>query len=213
MTATLACPTIPARAVYLMRDGIEQITLDGCTDDVAVGYVCDGRGAYPAAYMCFRGKAGKPAQHYAARSREAAAVAVRKFLADAVEIQKRIDARKAEAAAARAALNAATDLPAGTILVQSWGWEQTNINFFRVVGHKGRTGALVVPIAARSCGLTGNGMADHCIPDLDAPTTAAPVLMRQTGKDSVRVPRTEGYAWGRDASRWDGEPEYRSWYA
>ncbi len=108
MTATLACPTIPSRAVYLMRDNVEQITLDGCTDDVAAGYVCDGRGAYPAAYMCFRGKAGKPAQHYAARSREAAAVAVRKFLADAVEIQKRIDARKAEAAAARAALNAAT---------------------------------------------------------------------------------------------------------
>lgn len=162
----------------------------------------------------FAGRKNKPVFYHRYNSVERRQAALDKFFADQKEISDRVASRKAAAKAVKAAMNAQVDLPIGTILVQSWGWEQTNINYFKVVGHFGRVGVQIVAIGAKQAEgkETGNSMADYCVPD-ETSVSEKVVNVRQDSKDSIKVTNTEGYAWGGSASKWDGKPEYRSWYA
>ncbi len=138
---------------------------------------------------------------------------VAKFLEEADATFNRKVKVKVEAKAVKASLDCRNDLPIGSILVQSWGWEQTQIDFFQVVEHISRTKLKVQKIGATSVPHQGgySSMSDHCIAD---PTHKGEILeVRQDGKGSISVPDTAGYAWGKSATLWDGKPRYRSWYA
>jgi hypothetical protein len=102
----------------------------------------------------------------------------------------------------------------GDIFCCSWGYEQTNVDFYQVV-FKSTAGATVGlrEIACESVGLTGNSMADHVIPRKDVFITNAPIIKKRvqfSGGNPVLT--MSSYS---SASLWrsDSKPEYRSWYA
>lgn len=211
-------PADAARANFMAGKTGEKVSLEGCPDAVAVGYVFTNppTAKYPFAYAVFMGKAAKPSAYYAARSADDARNAVLKHLGDAMKVAAAKAARKAAMAADKATWNAAVDLPVGTVLVCSWGWEQTNVDFFKVVGHYGRVGVEMVAIGAKRVEGSGspNGMSDSVVADPDdVKDDAAIIRAKMAGKEAVAVPGHARYPWGNNARKWDGGPCYRSWYA
>jgi hypothetical protein len=207
-----------ARARFLVGKTSEKVSMEGCPDEVAVGYVFTNHPAakYPFAYAVFMGKASKPSAYYAARSAESAKAEVLKHLGDAVKVAAAKAARKASMAADKATWNAAVDLPVGTVLVCSWGWEQTNVDFFKVVGHFGRLGVEMVAVGSKTVEGSGSphGMADEVVADPDRVLDGAAVVRaKMANKTAVAVPGHARYPWGTNAHKWDGGPCYRSWYA
>ncbi len=93
------------------------------------------------------------------------------------------------------------------ILVSSWGYEQTNVNFYQVISVKNRT-VKMREIALKTDGESWAGaMSDHVVPVKDAFLERAEVMTKRVGiGDSVKL--DYGYA-----GKWDGRPRYRSWYA
>ena len=80
----------------------------------------------------FFGKQEKPAFHYAFRSEEQRAEFVRQQVAAGEATRK----RRTERAAERRAF--APSLAVGDILRESWGYDQTNIDFYEVIAVRGR---------------------------------------------------------------------------
>lgn len=204
-----------AREIFLAgRTGVEKVTLDGCTDEMGVGYVMVSKGSYPFAYVVWFGNAGKPSAHYAARGKDEAVASVRKHLSDAVLIASRKAEMRAAVKAAKAGIDAAVDMPVGTILTNSWGWEQTNVDFFKVVRVAGKATVECVAIGGKMTGdAPPSSMAGYCVADPDKVLDGGAIIrMRLTSKTAVAVPGKSGRSWGSHASKWDGKPEYTSWY-
>lgn len=145
------------------------------------------------------GRAKRPYAYYAFRTPEQAAEYVAKQ-------RTAEDANQSAKAARKAERSAPHTLVIGDVLTYSWGCEQTNIDFFQVVGVKPHS-VILRPICAASTGLTGNGMADHCIPVPDHFTGDA-ITKRVSSYGGGYVTMAHG-----GATKWDGQPEYRSWYA
>ncbi len=94
----------------------------------------------------WRGKARKPFAYYRFRSPERRSewIAEQKVEEDAREEYKA--KRKAEDAEKLAEMVARVQV--GTILYTSWGYDQTNVEFFEVVARKGKRTAVLREIAA-----------------------------------------------------------------
>lgn len=94
----------------------------------------------------------------------------------------------------------------GTIFAYSWGYEQTNVDFYEVVELKGSS-VLVREIGLKSTGATGS-MSDNVVPCKGNFT--GPALLKKlsfsNGQPLLSMPHG-------GCSVWDGRPEYRSWYA
>lgn len=155
----------------------------------------------------FSGRKAKPDFYHQYSTAERRQAALDKFFADAKATAERKEARKAEKAAEKASMNAAVDFPVGTILEKSGGYEQTNVDFYKVVGHFGKLGVVLVEIAAKHDETrdTGNSMADYVNADPSV-EVGKPFNVRQVGKDWVKIKRDV-------VGKWDGRPQYRSWYA
>lgn len=114
-------------------------------------------------------------------------------------------ARKVKQRAERAAKGRGVEV--GNFLAASWGYEQTNVDFYKVTKLIGRTMAEVVKVGAIDVGKdeTGMSMASYVIP-------AEEPLQ---GAEPMRVVIKEGGAKikGQWASVWNGQPRYVSWYA
>jgi hypothetical protein len=118
----------------------------------------------------------------------------------------------------------AQQVKVGTIFVNSWGWEQTNVDFYEVVRKSGQM-VEVRPIASESVpGSTySHGMAQTVTPAPGAFITKSYRLAKRDGsgyKTSLnkRVQYTErGDAYLSFDHGWcgvyDGRPMYESWYA
>lgn len=100
----------------------------------------------------WRGKAGKPSDYYRVRSEESAMEVVERRVARA----KASVAYRAERAAEKKerAAEMAEKLKVGTLLSYSWGYEQTNVDFFEITAKKGKTVTLR-KIAAKTVKTTG----------------------------------------------------------
>jgi len=170
-------------------------------------------------YLCFRGKAAKPVYHYSTRSREAAEKAIAEFYQEeARRAQFKVERhqqRKADKEKAKAEFLGKP----GSVFVQSWGWEQTNVNAFQMVRRLSPSAIEAVEIGLAIDGEAWTGpMADHVIPcpvsqDL-AEASENKIVMKVSSVDAVQVPGTKGYEWGRSAILWDEKRNYyRSWYA
>ena len=100
----------------------------------------------------------------------------------------------------------------GQILVCSWGYEQTNIDFYKIV----RITAARVFAKPMTKGVAPYGsecMSGDVVP-LDVIETAKEILM----KPYVSSRRDETTSWGATFKRrycylWNGKPEYCTWYA
>lgn len=110
-------------------------------------------------------------------------------------------------------------LKVGDILSGSWGYDQTNVDFFQVVELKGVRQVIVRPIASQQIDQTAY-MAGHVVPLKDrfigSPTTHT-VIRDRIKYDPCAKYQQEGeqHRFDRDcsASLWDGKPEYESSYA
>ncbi|MCF6299836.1 MAG: hypothetical protein L3J52_01760 [Proteobacteria bacterium] len=81
------------------------------------------------------------------------------------------------------------DLTVGDVLCASWGWEQTNVDFYKVISLVGKTMVEIVKIGAISVE-DKNYMAGTCKPDIDN-VIGEPMRKRANGEqiriDSVRT--------------------------
>ncbi len=154
------------------------------------------RGGNPVG-IAFRGKSQKPSWHYRFRSQEERQQYEQKFLESVRAEEERSNQYKAQK-------NAQHTLKAGDILYSSWGYEQTNIDFFQVVDVKSKTLALQ-EIGVTTVEVTG-WASDSVIPDPSH--KIGPVFnKRANGFNHVRLDDC------RTASPYDGRALHRSWYA
>lgn len=102
------------------------------------------------------------------------------------------------------------DLKPGAIFVFSWGYGQTNVNFYQVVSTTPHT-VNVREIAQESVEDGGYGsMSDHRIAMPDQFLEHEPEMRKrvQFSQDKPYLSMAS-YGW---CGLWDGKPEYNSWY-
>jgi hypothetical protein len=176
---------------------------DKASSAVAYLYERDGR-LYAVA---FHGKAGKADWHFRFKTAEQRAAKIGEHFANV----RASDKRKADEAAERKASAAkGQGLEVGHILVCSWGYEQTNIDFYQVTALIGKTMLELRKIGSCDASRAGGpSMTGHVVPNPDV-FTGEPLRrkVRRYGK-SVSVSITD-YS---SAELWDGRPRWYSTYA
>ena len=169
--------------------------------------ILEGRKPSALAYV---GKANKPRFHYSFASVERMQTYVDKFVEDT---RREIESHEKMKAERKAEMNKPNSLVVGDILYNSWGWEQTNIDFYQVVESKGQTVKLR-RIAGNITDGAGNSMAGYTSAVKDAfcetrnehyETVDFLAKRVQYGN---KVNMKHGYC-----GLWDGKPCYVSWYA
>lgn len=109
-------------------------------------------------------------------------------------------ARKANYKAKRKALGRGVEV--GNVLVSSWGYDQTNINYYQVVALVGETMVEYRPIGQVQMEATGY-MAGRCMPNIDGFTGEAKRAVAKDGRVKINGSQS--------ATVWDGKPD--SWTA
>ena len=158
----------------------------------AVAYIYDTNGKFGVRYgaVMFTAKAQKPTYNYTYRSAEQRDAAVTKFFEGCQQ-------HLAYVAKNRAERNKPHSLQVGDILSASWGYEQTNIDFYQVTAVTAKTVKIRELMQARS--ETG-WCQGTCVPVKDK-FKGDETSHRSNNTNSVRV---RSYA---SASKWDGKPE------
>lgn len=145
--------------------------------------------------MAFRGTAGKPCAHYSFKSAEQRA-GYMKRMAESAQLSADYKAKqKAKAKAGR-------KLEVGHILYTSWGYDQTNTDFYQVTALKGETMVIVQKLAA-SVEETGF-MSGKTFPTEQR--VGQPIACKVLDGDRIKVD-------GHSAWIWNGQPKGCSWYA
>lgn len=165
----------------------------------AVAYAYTDKQERPCVSVFF-GKQAKPvAAHYYRNEAEREAH-VAKIFAGRAEVL----CRKQEWANERKA--AGRGLVAGDILVASWGYDQTNVDFYKVLRLVGDKSVEIVKIGSKVADRdSGNSMADYCL--ADPSQVFGEPMVRRAANGGVRVDDC------RTASKDEGRAHYRSWYA
>lgn len=150
----------------MLNSGREKIMAE---DLSSVVYLYESPQGKPCA-VGYRGRARKPAFHYSYSSDEVRARRVSDWMEDLVKPKDRTEAP-------------ARGLAVDDVLRSSWGYDQTNIDFFRVTRLIGKTMVEIVEIGSIS---TQDGdMQGHSVPDIE---TVIGVPMRRKAKGtSVNV--------------------------
>jgi hypothetical protein len=98
----------------------------------------------------------------------------------------------------------------GDILYNSWGYDQTNIDFYQVVD-VGEKSVKIRPIASEMAGDNDgfSSMSAHVVAIKDEfRGDAQTKILKVWGSGNIYVPVKHG-----SMSNWDGKPKYMSWYA
>jgi hypothetical protein len=182
------------REFYLPKcDHLQPV--DSLGTDAAV-YTYDAAGAVYS--IGFIGKAAKPAFHHRHRGEQERTNYIAGFLAGRKEAAESKAKRQAERKAPHA-------LKVGDILVCSWGYDQTNIDYYQVTRVPGASTVEIREIGAHSSGEDGF-MTARCSAVRDS-FKGEPMIKRASADNSVRI---ASYAW---AHPWDGKADRYSWYA
>ena len=199
MEALNAQPQIkPVKEIcrYIPREYTNVITREGLNGIVYAGEL---------AAIAYKGKSSKHAWHYSFKTVQQMNAVIEEFFSDITKHQKRITDRKEQKK------NFVTSLQPGDILYTSWGYEQTNTEFFQVLTVKGNT----VTVREISSTVTENGfMSGYAVPVKNAFLDDKPVLTRRvipglrtsTRSDSIKIDNVR-YAWIADREKY-----YVSWY-
>ena len=149
----------------------------------------------------FAGKAQRPSFNFLFRSPEARQKHIDDFLAG----RKRVDEARA---ARKAQIVQPHTLTVGAIMVASWGFDQTTVDFFEIVGVPSARYVLLRPIAQKTVDNSGavDSMAEHVIAQPGAYIGPAK-RHRVTASNAIRL---TSYS---SAYVWDGRPQYQSHYA
>lgn len=149
--------------------------------------------------MCFVGRAQKPSWTFFYSSVEARAKAMQRQV-EAVAAHADMIAKRKEAR------SKPHSWEVGLILKGSWGYEQTNVDFFEVVEVLGPHMVMIQKIGSQSATDDPAGfssMSSHVVPDLDSRGEKYRVKVSQ-GSCNSPVHGT--------LSPWSGKPAYSSWY-
>lgn len=148
--------------------------------------------------VCFIGSAGRPAWHYS----------FKKLASRDGYISRQIESLKSSAkykAERKASASQPCKIEVGSILVTSWGYDQTNREFFKVIDKKGKQTLIVQEVEQISAN-TGNepAMTGKSLPGEAFTKNSKPYTIRVSHGNHVKI---EGHY----ASVWDGLPV--SWTA
>lgn len=130
--------------------------------------------------------------------------AVAEYITNSVKLIETKKQARAEAAVARK--EKAAQVKVGDIFVSSWGYEQTNVDFYRVVKLVGTATVVLQKLTNQVVegSMYPHGMACNVVPGNGTVDGQFKVRINQYG--SVKI---SSY---RSASKWDGKPRYNSWY-
>lgn len=149
--------------------------------------------------MAFSGRRMKSDFHYRFDSEERMRAYVDKHL-------ESLWAHKEEKEKRKATMNRPSELQVGDILENSWGYDQTNIDYYQVISRTEKS----VKVRAIVSQLTTNSsgpMSGYCVPVKDEFSGHSPVLTKRV-YNGVYVSMKHG-----GCSKWNGKPSYCSWYA
>lgn len=148
-----------SRDFYIPKgDGVVVQNFDDVATIVYLTQRANGEGKVRFVAMGFAGKVMKPSFHYSFATEERRQAYIDGF----VKARRSVLDRKAAAAAERRAFR--HTLKVGDVLQATWGYDQTNIDYYQVTGLKGKKQVLVRRIHAVS-EETGN-MTGRCAPDV-----------------------------------------------
>ena len=154
------------------------------------------------ALVGYIGTSSKPAIHYSFKTIEDRRKRLNEWRASVAERQDRMKQRKQERQSFKHTLKV------GDILTSSWGYDQTNIDFYQV---KEVRGAFVIIQSIRQSREYDTQDTGTCIPVKDDFVTNAPELRKKvTGGNGYQYINLSSYS---SASLWDGKPENWTAYA
>lgn len=146
--------------------------------------------------IAFGGRAQKPLWHYRFRSVEARDARVR----ETIDSRRELLARREETK--RAAREYRHDYKVGDVLVSSWGYDQTNVDYYEVVRVVSPT-MIEIQAINGTCVREERG-ADYVVP---VPGLVHGDVMRRRVREGGSVNTEEDY---RTANRWTGRPHYQT---
>jgi hypothetical protein len=152
------------------------------------------------AFVAYKGRQSKPTRFYSFRSEESRDANLAEFVKQQIEVEDWKRARR----------EAGHDLAVGDIVYSSWGYEQTNVDFFQVVRVPSGRSAVVRQIEKEVTERGGIGsMCGYAMPKQDQfQITAKETMHRTTGSGTL----TGGKAAPGYLYKWDGKPRSVSWY-
>lgn len=110
--------------------------------------------------ICFRGKANKPTWHYSFRTEEALTAKIEETLRQEMSAAE----YKAKRQADKKAACASHDVKPGDVFRASWGYDQTNIDYYQIVSVSGQ----MATVRAIGCMSEETGfMSGESVPALD----------------------------------------------
>lgn len=156
------------------------------------------------AYALFVGASAKPRFYYAAKTLAAAVDALQGHWKAAEASFARKAAAKAERAEKRAGLRASDHFMVGDVLVNTWGYDQTNVDYYQVT-EVGARSVMVRAIEAKTADDGNQTMTGRSQPDRYKFT--GPAMRKQLSEDgSIR------FEFG-GCRKWDGKASRYSYYA
>ena len=182
------------RESYYPKDGSARPVDCGGTDASVFAY--EKAGKFYA--IAFHGKATKPDWHYSFRSEEQRASLIAEFISIRKSHAEYMTKRKTEKEKPHT-------LKVGDILSSTWGYDQTNIDYYQVTRVPGPMSVEITQIAADS-GPEVGFMTAYC-KAAPGKFIGKPMIKRANSTNSVRI---ASYA---HASPWDGKEDRYSWYA
>lgn len=156
--------------------------------------------------QCFRGKQTKPAWHYNFGNSNNAKQNRDKFIQNEIKEQKQRLEYKAEQR--KKALEPHT-WKENDIVYESWGYDQTNVDFYKVKNLIGKCTAVLQKIGKKTAPDSyayGHGMARDVI--ADDRLSSGDTFKVRIHNNMARMRGNYSYA-----SLWNGNPTYESWYA
>ncbi|MFL6285719.1 MAG: hypothetical protein ACJ74Q_21485 [Pyrinomonadaceae bacterium] len=184
---------IPKGSIKLTPKGVE-----------AVVYIYESAGR-PCA-LVFVGKQNKPALHTQYRSTERREQHVREY----IESRRKVEEYKAERNAQRRGFQHSYKV--GDVLHYSWGYEQTNCEFYQVTATTPGTVTMreiaqdAVPDSQQAHGMAENRVARRGVFLEKSEALTKRVRYSESGPGYVSMKHG-------CCSLWDGRPKYCSWYA
>lgn len=152
--------------------------------------------------LAFAGTAGKTTAHYSYRTVEQAEQAATTFITGRQARAERKGQRKSERAAFK------TTLQVGAVLVNSWGYDQTNVDYYQVVAVSATGRSVTIrQIGARAVEDGPVALSGSCWPLANEFT--GPPMRKIVGEgNSVKI-----HDWGSWAHPWEPKPDRWSAYA
>jgi hypothetical protein len=162
-------------------------------------YISEANGRFSA--IAYRGTACKSDWHHSFRTREK----LNEYVGQWFQSIAASAALKAERAAARKSFQ--HTLKVGDILEGSWGYDQTNPEFFQVVEVRGKH-VMLRELCLQSVPRTGGFMSEQVTPIKDRFTDKPAIRRLVQQGNNVKL-----YDFGCYLSPWGGGTAYSSWYA